>query len=203
MRLPITQSVLRRSFNASTSISRFNTFKQSPLSQVRNMSSMSDLNIENTNIKTASGVSLDDHQKTLVGSILDVSTSLPESRSTIAANLHTSSSPAAPPSKSYNSGPTTAHSKTPSPKPLAAANMSPNGTVCKPPSQKSSVSTMKSPQAAIPSRWTYAPATSSKVSARNRQSIVRSTSSTTRHRERSRRLRISGMGSCRIARFRM
>ena len=34
---------------------------------------MSDLNIENTNIKTASGVSLDDNQKTLVGSVLDVS----------------------------------------------------------------------------------------------------------------------------------
>ncbi len=31
-----------------------------------------DANIENTNIKTASGVSLDDHQKTLVGSVLDV-----------------------------------------------------------------------------------------------------------------------------------
>lgn len=32
-----------------------------------------DANIENTNIKTASGVSLDEHQKTLVGSVLDVS----------------------------------------------------------------------------------------------------------------------------------
>ncbi|MCJ1225880.1 hypothetical protein MMC12_002529 [Toensbergia leucococca] len=31
-----------------------------------------DLGIENTNIKTASGVSLDDNQKTLVGSILDL-----------------------------------------------------------------------------------------------------------------------------------
>ena len=37
-------------------------------------SAMSDLNIENTNIKTASGVSLDEHQKTLVGSVLDVGT---------------------------------------------------------------------------------------------------------------------------------
>jgi hypothetical protein len=33
-----------------------------------------DLNIENTNIKTASGVTLDEDQKTLVGSVLDVST---------------------------------------------------------------------------------------------------------------------------------
>lgn len=33
-----------------------------------------DLNIENTNIKTASGVTLDEGQKTLVGSVLDVST---------------------------------------------------------------------------------------------------------------------------------
>ncbi|MCJ1314493.1 hypothetical protein MMC25_008175 [Agyrium rufum] len=32
----------------------------------------SDLNIENTNIKTATGVTLDDHQKTLVGSVLDL-----------------------------------------------------------------------------------------------------------------------------------
>ncbi len=35
--------------------------------------STEDLNIENTNIKTASGVSLDEQQKTLVGSVLDVS----------------------------------------------------------------------------------------------------------------------------------
>ncbi|CAF9931602.1 MAG: hypothetical protein HETSPECPRED_008141 [Heterodermia speciosa] len=35
-------------------------------------SGSSDINIENTNIKTASGVSLDDHQKTLVGSVLDL-----------------------------------------------------------------------------------------------------------------------------------
>ncbi|MCJ1372466.1 hypothetical protein MMC20_003691 [Loxospora ochrophaea] len=33
----------------------------------------SDLNIENTNIKTAAGVTLDEQQKTLVGSVLDVS----------------------------------------------------------------------------------------------------------------------------------
>ena len=33
---------------------------------------MSDLNIENTNIKTASGVTIDDTQKTLIGSVLDV-----------------------------------------------------------------------------------------------------------------------------------
>jgi len=33
----------------------------------------SDLNFENTNIKTAGGVSLDEQQKTLVGSVLDVS----------------------------------------------------------------------------------------------------------------------------------
>lgn len=32
----------------------------------------SDLGIENTNIKTASGVTLDETQKTLVGSVLDV-----------------------------------------------------------------------------------------------------------------------------------
>ncbi|MCJ1367669.1 hypothetical protein MMC16_006803 [Acarospora aff. strigata] len=32
----------------------------------------SDLNIENTNIKTAPGVELDEHQRTLVGSVLDL-----------------------------------------------------------------------------------------------------------------------------------
>lgn len=32
----------------------------------------SDLGIENTNIKTAPGVTLDEQQKTLVGSVLDV-----------------------------------------------------------------------------------------------------------------------------------
>ena len=36
---------------------------------------MGDLNIENTNIKTAAGVSLDEQQKTMVGTILDVSSS--------------------------------------------------------------------------------------------------------------------------------
>ncbi|MCJ1432907.1 hypothetical protein MMC27_002265 [Xylographa pallens] len=33
----------------------------------------SDVNVENTNVKTAAGVSLDEHQKTIVGSVLDVS----------------------------------------------------------------------------------------------------------------------------------
>ncbi|KAF2433372.1 hypothetical protein EJ08DRAFT_647417 [Tothia fuscella] len=36
------------------------------------MSSMSDLKIENTNIKTASGVDLSSQQKTIVGSVLDL-----------------------------------------------------------------------------------------------------------------------------------
>ena len=49
------------------------------MSQVLDLISLSgtgagDLNIENTNIKTASGVSLDEQQQTLVGSVLDVST---------------------------------------------------------------------------------------------------------------------------------
>lgn len=38
----------------------------------RNMSSSSDLNIENTNIQTSSGVSLSSEQKTIVGSVLDL-----------------------------------------------------------------------------------------------------------------------------------
>ncbi|KAI4135986.1 MAG: hypothetical protein LQ347_000163 [Umbilicaria vellea] len=49
------------------------TIKFAPTYKARKMSSGSgDLGIENTNIKTASGVSLDDHQKTLVGSVLDL-----------------------------------------------------------------------------------------------------------------------------------
>ncbi|KAI9714614.1 MAG: hypothetical protein M1828_001151 [Chrysothrix sp. TS-e1954] len=36
------------------------------------MKPASDLNIENTNVKTASGVTLDERQKTLVGSVLDL-----------------------------------------------------------------------------------------------------------------------------------
>ncbi|KAL9603144.1 MAG: hypothetical protein Q9219_001347 [cf. Caloplaca sp. 3 TL-2023] len=41
-----------------------------PIYQTRKMAS--DLGIENTNIKTASGVTLDENQKTLVGSVLDL-----------------------------------------------------------------------------------------------------------------------------------
>ena len=48
--------------------------KNPSINHKRNMSSSAsgDLGIENTNIKTASGVSLDETQQTLVGSILDV-----------------------------------------------------------------------------------------------------------------------------------
>lgn len=44
-----------------------------PHPHLTNYAGTGDLNIENTNIKTASGVSLDEQQKTLVGSVLDVS----------------------------------------------------------------------------------------------------------------------------------
>lgn len=40
----------------------------------------SGLNIENTNIKTAPGVSLEGDQKTLVGSVLDLFAGRPQSR---------------------------------------------------------------------------------------------------------------------------
>ena len=42
-------------------------------SHLTNHTGANDLNIENTNIKTASGVSLDEDKKTLVGCVLDVS----------------------------------------------------------------------------------------------------------------------------------
>lgn len=42
---------------------------------IKHMLASTGINIENTNIKTAAGVNLDDDQKTLVGSVLDVSLS--------------------------------------------------------------------------------------------------------------------------------
>ncbi|KAG7008360.1 hypothetical protein G7Y79_00006g019800 [Physcia stellaris] len=76
MRLPITLPTVQKSIRTSSLPNRFasNRFSKSQsINHSRAMSSdASDLNIENTNIKTASGVSLDDHQKTLVGSVLDL-----------------------------------------------------------------------------------------------------------------------------------
>ena len=74
MRLPVTFPTTQKTKIVSSSSTRFLTtpFRNSAINQTRNMASSSDINIENTNIKTASGVSLDDHQKTLVGSVLDV-----------------------------------------------------------------------------------------------------------------------------------
>lgn len=43
-----------------------------PLNQIQTASMSSGLNIENTNIKTAPGVTLEEQQKTLVGSVLDL-----------------------------------------------------------------------------------------------------------------------------------
>lgn len=43
-----------------------------PFDLLISLTAGSDLGIENTNINTASGVTLDDTQKTLVGSVLDV-----------------------------------------------------------------------------------------------------------------------------------
>ncbi len=85
-------STFQRTFNQSKISNRILTAKlnqSSPIHRSRKMSTglptivtaaqngelmfvLVDANIENTNIKTASGVSLDDHQKTLVGSVLDV-----------------------------------------------------------------------------------------------------------------------------------
>ena len=53
-------------------LSRFpQALSHSMSSNQKNLSD-SDINIENTNVKTASGVNLDEHQKVLVGSVLDV-----------------------------------------------------------------------------------------------------------------------------------
>jgi len=76
MRFPITPTSLHRTFQASAKHNKLATSQSlKPVSvlQTRKMASApNDLNIENTNIKTASGVTLDDQQKTLVGSVLDL-----------------------------------------------------------------------------------------------------------------------------------
>lgn len=74
MRLPVSPTTFQRTIRASTSPSLFtNKIYSLSSNQTRNMSSgTGELNIENTNIKTASGVSLDDRQRTLVGSVLDL-----------------------------------------------------------------------------------------------------------------------------------
>jgi hypothetical protein len=93
MRYSTIPSTFQKTFNQSKTSNRILAAKlnqSSPIRQSRKMSTglpsivtaaqngelisvLVDANIENTNIKTASGVSLDDHQKTLVGSVLDVS----------------------------------------------------------------------------------------------------------------------------------
>lgn len=78
MRLPITFPTISRGIRASTSTSNILAARISrfaPITQNRNMATVGDdvkSNIESTNIKTASGVSLDEHQHTLVGSVLDL-----------------------------------------------------------------------------------------------------------------------------------
>ena len=98
MRLPVSFSTLQKcnlvvsipsSRTVGTQLSRLSILNQS-----RNMASSSDINIENMNIKSASGVSLDEHQQTLVGSVLDVRILEPGSTRT---NAHTSFSLAALP----------------------------------------------------------------------------------------------------------
>ncbi len=76
---PISKSLFQLS---STKLLRARTMASSMIAYIYYVSSWNwrcasfagDLNIENTNIKTADGVSLDESQKTLVGSVLDAST---------------------------------------------------------------------------------------------------------------------------------
>lgn len=74
MRLPVSPTHFHTAIKASTSPSQFtNRILRLSSNQARSMSSdTGDLIIENTNIKTASGVSLDEQKKTLVGSVLDL-----------------------------------------------------------------------------------------------------------------------------------
>lgn len=69
MRLPT--SAIQRLSRSSSPLQAKSINIIKPSNQSRMMAS-SDLNIENTNIKTADGVSLDEQQKTIVGSVLDL-----------------------------------------------------------------------------------------------------------------------------------
>ncbi|KAF1351002.1 hypothetical protein BDV97DRAFT_397967 [Delphinella strobiligena] len=68
---PFTPNYIQRSIGILSRPATLGFARAAPLQQRANMSS-SDLKIENTNIKTAPGVDIDDKQKTIIGSVLDL-----------------------------------------------------------------------------------------------------------------------------------
>lgn len=129
-----------------------------------------DLNIESTDIKTATGVSLTDSQKTIVGSVLDVVFS---SWYIFVMLIYDSCLPAVHPWPNCAYGPTTLLLRILSRFLQVERNTVPNGTACKQHSPRSSNSTMKSLRQGIPLRWIWKPNTLSRVWARKNLSRAR------------------------------
>jgi hypothetical protein len=69
---PFTPRYIQQTANILSRPATLQFARTQPLNQIQTASMSSGLNIENTNIKTAPGVSLEDQQKTLVGSVLDL-----------------------------------------------------------------------------------------------------------------------------------
>jgi hypothetical protein len=69
---PFTPRYIQQTANILSRPATLQFARTQPLNQIQTASMSSGLNIENTNIKTAPGVTLEDQQKTLVGSVLDL-----------------------------------------------------------------------------------------------------------------------------------
>jgi hypothetical protein len=69
---PFTPRYIQQTANILSRPATLQFARTQPLNQIQTASMSSGLNIENTNIKTAPGVTLEEQQKTLVGSVLDL-----------------------------------------------------------------------------------------------------------------------------------
>lgn len=69
---PLTPRYIQQTANILSRPATLQFARTQPLNQTQIAAMSSGLNIENTNIKTAPGVTLEDQQKTLVGSVLDL-----------------------------------------------------------------------------------------------------------------------------------
>ena len=69
---PFTPRYIQQTVNILSRPATLQFARTQPLNQTQQATMSSGLNIENTNIKTAPGVSLESNQKTLVGSVLDL-----------------------------------------------------------------------------------------------------------------------------------
>lgn len=69
---PFTPRYIQQTANILSRPATLQFARTQPLNQTQQATMSSGLNIENTNIKTSPGVSLEDNQKTLVGCVLDL-----------------------------------------------------------------------------------------------------------------------------------